>query len=177
MASTPGKLTQTKGTAPKRSRKMQRAGRAASALVSPALRRKGFAQAEVVTRWPQIVGPDLAAFTVPIGLRFPRHDRMGATLFVRCESAFAPLLSHKAPRIMEKVNGFFGYQAVSKLEVKQGPLRRQARRQPLEKQALPKEKAAHLVSLVGEGELSPLREAVKSLGEFVLSDAKKSGKS
>lgn len=177
MASTPQKPSQTKRKAPPRSRKMQRASRAASALVSPALRRKGFAQAEVVTRWAQIVGPDLAACTVPMGLRFPRHERMGGTLVVRCESAFAPLLSHKAPRIMEKVNGFFGYQAVSKLEVKQGPLPRRPRRMPLEKQALPKEKAEQLVSLVGEGELSPLQEAVKSLGEFVLSDAKKSGRS
>lgn len=160
-----------------RRRKTARASKVASGLVSPALRAKGFAQAEVVTRWAYIVGPELAESTVPIGLRFPRGERFGATLTVRCESAFAPLLSHKAQRVMEMVNSFFGYQAVAKLEVKQGPLRRRPRQVPYEKGPLGERESEQLKSLVGEGQLSPLQEAVKSLGEYVLSGARTSGAS
>ncbi len=179
MAKQPDK-TKAKGTAdakkPFRRRSTQRASRVASSLVTPALRSKGFAQAEVVTRWAYIVGPELAESTLPVGLRFPRGDRMGATLTVRCESAFAPLLSHKAGRVIEMVNSFFGYQAVAKLDVKQGPLPRQPRKMPYEKRALGQKEADQLRSLVGEGELSPLQEAVKSLGEYVLSEAREAGR-
>ncbi len=101
---------------------------------------------------------------------------MGATLTVRCESAFAPLLSHKAGRVIEMVNSFFGYQAVAKLEVKQGPLPRQPRKMPYEKKALGEKETKQLRSLVGDGELSPLQEAVKSLGEYVLSEAREAGR-
>jgi len=178
MAKQPDKTSakgKTDDKKPFRRRSTQRASRVASALVTPALRAKGFAQAEVVTRWAYIVGPELAESTLPVSLRFPRGDRMGATLTVRCESAFAPLLSHKAGRVIEMVNSFFGYQAVAKLEVKQGPLPRQPRKMPYEKRALGEKEANQLRSLVGEGELSPLQEAVKSLGEYVLSEAREAG--
>ena len=160
----------------KRSERRARASSASSvarSLITPAMRKKGFAQVEVITRWPHIVGPELAEATVPTGLRFPRGERMGATLVVRCESAFAPLLTHKAGRVIEMVNSFFGYAAVAKLEVKQGPLPRVKHRRPLEKTPLSDGAKRNLTTLVGDGELSPLREAVKSLGEYVLSGAKK----
>lgn len=167
----------TRGKPPERKeafrrRSTQPASRVASSLVSSAMRAKGFAQAEVVTRWAHIVGPELAESTVPVSLRFPRGSRMGATLVVRCPSAFAPLLSHRAERVITMVNSFFGYQAVARIDVQQGPLPRIKRRRPYEKKPLEAEKSDHLTSLVGEGELSPLQEAVKSLGEFVLSGAR-----
>ncbi len=149
------------------------ASNVARALMSPAMRAKGFAQIEVVTRWAHIVGPELAASTLPVNLRFPRGERMGATLQVRCESAFAPLLSHKAERVIEMVNSFFGYRAVAKLEVKQGPLPVSRNKPLLEKKPLAPEVARNLDTLVGQGELSPLRQAVKSLGEYVFSGTKK----
>lgn len=157
---------------PSRRRSMQPASRVASSLVSSAIRAKGFAQAEIVTRWAHIVGPELAESTVPISLRFPRGSRIWATLKVRCPSAFAPLLTHKTARVIEMVNSFFGYQAVAKLEIQQGPLPHVRRRRPYEKKPLEKAQSDHLTSLVGDGELSPLQEAVKSLGEFVLSHAR-----
>ncbi|NVJ96734.1 MAG: DUF721 domain-containing protein [Alphaproteobacteria bacterium] len=154
---------------------MQPASRVASSLVSTAIRKQGFVQAEIVTRWAHIVGPELAESTVPVSLRFPRGSRIGATLRVRCPSAFAPLLTHRGARVIEMVNSFFGYQAVAKMEVQQGPLPPVRRRRPYEKKPLDEAQTDHLSSLVGDGELSPLQEAVKSLGEFVLSHARDEG--
>jgi len=161
-----------KGTKKKSYRryKTTSASRVASSLLSPALRAKGFAQAEVVTRWPQIVGPELAGSCVPQRLIFPRGERMGAKLVIRCESAFATLLDHKAPHIIEMVNRFFGYGAVIKIEIKQGPLPTDRRRPAKQKRALSPREDNALGNLVGKGELSPLQEAVKSLGEMVFSN-------
>jgi len=148
------------------------ASRLATSFLSPAMRAKGFAQAEVITRWPQIVGPQLAGSCVPQRLIFPRGERMGAKLVIRCESAFATLLDHKAPHIIDMVNRFFGYGAVATLEIKQGPIKVIKRHLAKEKHPLSASKTKKLGDLVGIGELSPLQEAVKSLGEMVLSNEK-----
>jgi len=139
-------------------------------LISPAMRAKGFAQTEIVARWAHIVGSDLAAATLPVRLVFPRGERMGAKLTIRSESAFAPLLMHKSERIIEMVNSFFGYGAVAKLEIKQGPLQRTTRKPQLEKKPLDVKDEQKLKMLVGTKEESPLRDALKSLGELVLSN-------
>ncbi len=159
-------------TPPARRYKATAAASVASKLVSSAVRRKGFAQAEVVTRWKQIVGVELAAATLPLKLVFPRGERLGAKLIIRCESAFAPLVTHKGERIIEMVNSFFGYSAVSKLEVKQGPLPKVKRSISLDKKPLTDKEKVRLDGLVGEKDLSPLQQAVKSLGEMVLSNKK-----
>ncbi|MFC3053126.1 DUF721 domain-containing protein [Kordiimonas pumila] len=165
------KKAKTKKQVP-RLNKTTAASKVALAFISPAIRAKGFAQAEVVTRWPHIVGAELAACTVPVQLLFPRGQRMGAKLVVRCESAFAPLLQHKSHRVIEQVNRFFGYGAVASLEVKQGPLHKVIRKTALTKKRLSAPEQQKLDILVGEKDLSPLQQALKSLGEMVLSNKK-----
>lgn len=146
--------------------------RASSALVSKAVRAKGFAEAEIVTRWGRIVGAELARSTVPVKLAFPRGERRGATLHVRAESAFAPVLQQRSGVIIELVNRYLGYAAVNRLEVRHGPLPAIKSTAPMEKKPLDAERQQRLADLVGNAsnELSPLQLAVKSLGEFVLSD-------
>ncbi len=91
----------------------------------PALGKRGFAAAEILTHWATIVGPDLAAFAVPIEIKFPRGKNMGATLHLRIASGAAATLLHlKTPTILARVNGFMGYGAVAALQVAQGPLPR-----------------------------------------------------
>ncbi len=158
---------------PKRRRRTTSVSRVASSLVSKAVRAKGFAEAEIVTRWGRIVGADLAKATVPIKLQFPRGRRDGATLHVKTVSAFAPVLQQRADHVIELVNRFLGYAAVSRLQVTQGPLPIATVRKDIEKKPLNRHQQDELNSLVGGGELSPLREAVKSLGERVLSNPDK----
>ncbi|MBL4640133.1 MAG: DUF721 domain-containing protein [Kordiimonadaceae bacterium] len=152
--------------------KAQKASNLTFKLMSSAMRAKGFAQAEIIQRWAQIVGPELAAATVPIRLVFPRGEKMGAKLVIRCASAFAPLVAHKHERIMEMVNSFFGYGAVAKIEIKQGPLPKRRIKPQLTKHKLSSGDKAKLEGLVGDDEESPLRQALNSLGQMVLSNKK-----
>ncbi len=175
MAYTPVKKSTVKKKKPQYSGRRFKASKAsslASSLVSPAIRRKGFAQAEVITRWAHIVGPELSVSTLPVKLMFPRGEKMGAKLIIRCESAFAPLVVHKSERIIQMVNSFFGYGAVAKIEVKQGPLPKIKRSVSLDKKPLTAKQNEKLDGLVGKKDLSPLQEAVRSLGEMVLSNKK-----
>lgn len=128
---------------------------------------QGFAQAEIITRWRSIAGPLLAAHTVPEKLFFPKGQDSG-TLYVSADSAFALELQHLAPQVMERINGYFGFPAVSRIAIRQGSggLRgRVQRRVPVRRNPAAKMKAARLLSELHDPQL---RQALESLGELVI---------
>jgi hypothetical protein len=91
-----------------------------------AFRKFGFVQSSVVTRWGEIVGPRHAAVCAPEMIRFPGGpkggEKRGGTLELVVLPAHAPLIQHVVPEIIERVNRFFGYAAVAKVRLRQGPV-------------------------------------------------------
>jgi hypothetical protein len=98
--------------------------RAVSELVAAAggaaFRRFGFVQSTVVSRWREIVGPRYASVSAPEAIRFPPGKKSGGALLLVVEGAHAPLMQHVAPEIVERVNRFFGYAAIAKVQFRQG---------------------------------------------------------
>jgi hypothetical protein len=88
-----------------------------------AFRRFGFIQASVVTRWPEIVGERHAQVCMPDAIRFPPGEKSGGILQLVVLPAHAPLIQHVIPEIVERVNRFFGYSAVSKVKLRQGAVK------------------------------------------------------
>jgi len=88
-----------------------------------AFRRFGFIQASVVTRWPEIVGPRHAQVCMPEAIRFPPGEKSGGILQLVVLPAHAPLIQHVIPEIVERVNRFFGYQAVARVKLRQGAVK------------------------------------------------------
>jgi hypothetical protein len=97
-------------------------------LVGDAFARQGFASAELVTRWDDIVGQEIAAHSEPIKLQWPRRvdgeDSESGTLVLRVEGPAAIEIQHLAALICERVNRFLGWRAVGRLALRQAPLRR-----------------------------------------------------
>jgi hypothetical protein len=85
-----------------------------------AFRRFGFVQSSVVSRWREIVGERYAAVSSPESIRFPPGKRSAGVLTLIVEGAHAPMMQHVAPVIVERVNRFFGYQAVERISFRQG---------------------------------------------------------
>ena len=85
-----------------------------------AFRKFGFIQSSVVTRWAEIVGQRYADLTSPESIRFPAGRRAGGTLQLTVASGHAPMVQHILPEIIERVNRFFGYEAVAKVAMRQG---------------------------------------------------------
>jgi hypothetical protein len=88
-----------------------------------AFRRFGFVQSSVVTRWPEIVGPRHAQVCSPESIRFPPGEKRDGILQLVVLPAHAPLIQHVIPEIMERVNRFFGYKAVARVKLRQGPVK------------------------------------------------------
>jgi hypothetical protein len=85
-----------------------------------AFRRFGFVQSSIVSRWREIVGERYAGVSSPESIRFPPGKRSDGVLSLVVEGAHAPMMQHVAPVIVERVNRFFGYQAVSRVHFRQG---------------------------------------------------------
>ena len=85
-----------------------------------AFRRFGFVQSAIVSRWREIVGPRYASVSMPEAIRFPSGKKSGGTLGLVVEGAHAPMMQHVVPTIIERVNAFFGYQAVDRISFRQG---------------------------------------------------------
>jgi hypothetical protein len=85
-----------------------------------AFRRFGFVQSSIVSRWKEIVGERYAGVSSPETIRFPVGRKSDGVLTLVVEGAHAPMMQHVAPVIMERVNRFFGYSAVSRISFKQG---------------------------------------------------------
>ena len=88
-----------------------------------AFRRFGFVQSSVVTRWPEIVGPQHARICAPESIRFPPGEKSEGILQLVVVPAHAPLIQQVEPEIIERVNRFFGYRAVARMKIRQGPVK------------------------------------------------------
>ena|SRR5690348_16459226 len=90
--------------------------------------RQGFASGELVTRWETIAGPEVAAHCQPIKIQWPRpvtgEQPEPATLVLRVEGPAALEIQHLSGLILERVNRFFGWQAVGRIALRQAPLKR-----------------------------------------------------
>jgi hypothetical protein len=88
-----------------------------------AFRRFGFVQSSVVTRWPEIVGARHARVCTPESIRFPPGEKHDGILQLVVVPAHAPLIQHVIPEIIERVNRFFGYNAVARAKIRQGEVK------------------------------------------------------
>lgn len=112
----------------KRTYKMSALSEAVQNVSSRAFRRYGFARKEILLRWPEIVGPALAECSAPERLSYSGSKDRGGVLHIRVEGSLALEIQHFEPIILERINGFYGYDAVEKLKLHTGPVFRTVRR-------------------------------------------------
>ncbi|TRW18132.1 DUF721 domain-containing protein [Glacieibacterium frigidum] len=112
----------TETTPEGRSRYSRAVGEALPKVGGAAFRRYGFMHSQIVARWADIVGAEYARHSTPEALKFPIGKKSGGTLSVLVTGAFAPMLRHVEPQVVERANRFFGYAAVARLALRHGDL-------------------------------------------------------
>ncbi|MDA5193377.1 DUF721 domain-containing protein [Govanella unica] len=156
---------------PKRSWKVQSLADSLAPLTREICAKQGFAQSEVITRWRDIVGPTLAAHTLPERLNFPK-GQTGATLHILADSGFATELQYLAPQAIDRINGYFGYPAVARLMVKQAPVSLYQRKKTRPNAPDPQDQKAAAED-VAAIEDKGLRAVLTNLGAAVLADSRR----
>ena len=147
-------------------------------VVGETFTRQGFASAELVTRWTEIVGGEIAAHSEPIKIQWPRPvspagrasddglalGRPAGTLVLRVEGPAAIEIQHLVNVICERVNRFLGWRAVERIAFRQAPLRRASRRSAA---APDPAAAARIAANMPEVADEDLRQALARLGAAV----------
>src|SRR5258708_1807775 len=105
-----------------------------SDVFSDVYARQGFAARELVTRWAEIAGPEIAAHAEPLKIQWPRpvegQPQEPATLVLRVEGPMALEIQHSSDVILQRVNRFSGWSAVGRRALRQAPLSRRERQNP-----------------------------------------------
>ncbi len=140
-----------------------------SDVFSDAYAKQGFAARELVTRWVEIAGADIAACAEPLKMQWPRpvegQPQEPATLVLRVEGPMALEIQHRSDVILERVNRFFGWHAVGRIALRQAPLSRRGRPAP------PRPPDAAAVKKIAESlsavEDEALKDALARLGASI----------
>jgi len=142
-----------------------------NATLSDAFKRQGFASTEIIARWTEIVGTEIAAHSEPAKINWPRGKEGDeappepATLVLRVEGPAAIEIQHLSGVILERVNRFFGWQAIGRIALRQAPLHRRA--QPAPPPPPDPAIAARIAASLSDIEDDSLREALARLGAAV----------
>ncbi|MDO8421352.1 MAG: DciA family protein [Parvibaculum sp.] len=149
-------------------------GTRVAGLTRDLFRKRGFAEGHILANWPDIAGDVIADYSAPERLVYPRRLRdaagpsAAAVLEIRVDGPIALEIKHLEPQIIERINAYYGYLAVSRLKMTQGPLppRAKARRRPIRKLGAQEREAL-------SNELQPiaepaLKDALARLGERIL---------
>jgi hypothetical protein len=138
-------------------------------VFSDAFAKQGFAARELVTRWAEIAGNDIAAHAEPLKMQWPRpvegQPQEPATLVLRVDGPMALEIQHRSDVILERVNRFFGWHAVGRIALRQAPLSRRDRRPaPRPPDPIAVKKVAETLSAVED---EALKEALARLGAAI----------
>ena len=140
-------------------------------IAGAVLGKRGFAEAQLVAQWPAIIGETLAAGAAPEKLSFSRGERREGTLHLRVAPGVALEIQHREPLLVERINAFFGYRAVARLALKQGPLPPSAPPPP-QPRPLKSEERQQLDGTLAGVEDPALRAALARLGAAVIGSDK-----
>lgn len=135
-------------------------------VARPVLGKRGFAAGQVIGRWPEIVGAELALSTSPERVQFERGARTDGTLHLRVASGGAAvLIQPQIPLIIDRVNGFLGADAIGRIKIVQGPLSQRHQTKPMIKsKPISAEELSDSEAAIGPLESPELRQALARLG-------------
>ena len=94
----------------------------AAILLAPQMRRaaerRGFAVARLLTHWAEVAGDEIASLARPVKISHGREG-FGATLLLLTTGPSAPRVEMALPRLRERVNACYGYNAVQRITLTQ----------------------------------------------------------
>jgi hypothetical protein len=140
-----------------------------SDVFSDAYAKQGFAARELVTRWAEIAGREIATYSEPLKIQWPRpvegQQPEPATLVLRVEGPMALEIQHSSDVILQRVNRFFGWSAVGRLALRQAPLSRRSK--PAAPRAPDAQSVAKVAETLSSVEDEELRAALARLGASI----------
>ena len=151
-------------------------------LAKNILGKKGFIETDIIACWNEIIGEQLAQYSFPQKIDFPQNKRNNGCLHLAVPSgAFAVEIKHQEKYILDKINTYFGYNAISSLKIIQNnelSLTPQLNNKTKinNKASLTKEEIADIQNASNEIKNKNLKEILIKLGHSIYADNHKKEK-
>jgi len=147
-------------------------------ITKSAFAKRGFGEGALLTEWAAIVGEHLARHTCPERVVKDRSpEAKGGTLHLRVDNgALAMEIQHLETQIIERINAYYGYKAVDRLRMVQGPLPKYREREETELPPLDTHDEQVLDAKLSNVDDGDLKAALDRLGQAVKRRRKADGK-
>lgn len=147
-------------------------------VLEPVLARKTGMRLDLIKIWPEIVGEQFADQTRPEKIKWPRRSHEDdpfkpAQLIVACEPSVALFFQHEEASILERLNVFFGFQAVDRIRILQKPVMGAERQQTSVEKPISKAQREKIGFMLAKVEDPDLRETLARLGKGVIRSGSK----
>jgi hypothetical protein len=140
-------------------------------VLDPVIAKRGFATADLIAAWPEIVGSRFADCTAPEKIVWPRGEDsagMPGVLVLRVDGPRAVLVQHETGQIAERVNAFLGYGAVGQVRIVQAPVAKRERPGITQAPALTASQESAVGEAVADVNSDRLRAALTRLGRAII---------
>lgn len=146
-------------------------------LVDPIYASKGLSSSALIAAWPDLAGSSFVDCTMIETIKWPYQrsngdpSYQGGILVIRVDGPKAVYLQHEEQQIIQRVNQFFGFSAITRLKITQGPISRTKKIARKKLPQLSERQEKKLRDCIGGFDDPNLNEAVLKMGRGVLQRA------
>ena len=143
-------------------------------VLEPVVARRAGMTLDLINAWPEIAGEEFAKTTRPEKINWPRRAHEDdpfkpAVLVVACENSAALFFQHEHPAILERINIFFGFEAIDRITIVQKAVVSLDKKKPKETKPVTNMDEERLAMILDEIDDPVLKETLIKLGRGVLS--------
>ncbi len=143
-----------------------------SSLVSPLTKdimgKKGVLFGRLLMEWAGIAGPDLASKAVPVEIKAAKSEGKNprqAALHLAVNGSHALEIQHEIPLLLERLNSFFGYKAITGIKLVQLPQPLKTKKKAPASLRPPAALPPEFEKIIATVPQNDLQEALKDLGK------------
>lgn len=92
-----------------------------SPILKPTLAKRGIAEATILLDWTKIVGGEIASLSYPEKVTYFPGKKSKGTLLLNVDPSAALQLQYALDLIIDRINGYYGYKAISRIKLQQQP--------------------------------------------------------
>lgn len=151
---------------------MTQAGEGLKGITDRIIGKKSAVLGQVLMNWKNIAGERFSKRTVPLKITYPKSSSMGATMHLSVKSADALEITQYTPLLIEKINSFVGYGAVSQIRLvhMSHETTSTLSKRNTSTKTLSSEQQARIQDVTSEIQDEKLRRVLQSYGQHILAD-------